>query len=60
VLELGIAARLLTAEYLDERAAGGSRSGFDRVLAKVPDLPAREDDRIDARHEPGKAAKRRW
>ena len=39
---------LLTAEYLDERAQRGSRSAFDRVLAKVPDLPAREDDRIDA------------
>ena len=49
----------LTAEYLDERAARGSRAAFDRVLAKVPDLPASEDDRIDAWHEPEKAAKRR-
>lgn len=29
-------AALLTVEYLEERAARGSRAAFDRVLAKVP------------------------
>ena len=31
---------LLTSEYLRERARRGSRSRFERVLAKVPDVPA--------------------
>jgi len=31
--------------YIRERAARGSREKFDRVLAKVPDVPADERDR---------------
>jgi hypothetical protein len=38
---------LMTAEYLAERAARGSRSSFDRVLAKVPKVPASDDDHIE-------------
>ena len=38
---------LMTAEYLNERAARGSRSAFDRILAKVPAAPPRDDDRIE-------------
>jgi hypothetical protein len=38
---------LMTAEYLNERAARGSRSAFDCVLAKVPSAPARDDDHIE-------------
>jgi HicB family len=38
---------LMTAEYLNERAARGSRPAFDRVLAKVPSAPARDDDHIE-------------
>jgi hypothetical protein len=37
---------LMTAEYLEEHAARASRSAFDSVLAKVPDLPTRQDDQI--------------
>ena len=38
---------LMTADYLAGRAARGDRSAFERVLAKVPNVPAREDDRVD-------------
>ena len=38
---------LMTEEYLAERAVRGNRAAFDRVLAKVPDVPAMEDDRIE-------------
>jgi hypothetical protein len=31
--------------YIRERAARGSREKFDRVVAKVPDVPADERDR---------------
>ena len=37
---------LMTEEYLQERAARGSREKFERVLAKVPDVEPDEDDRI--------------
>ena len=37
---------LMTAEYLEERAACARRPDFDRVLAKVPALPATDDDCI--------------
>ena len=37
---------LMTAEYLEERAARANRSAFDAVLAKVPKLPTRQDDQI--------------
>ena len=38
---------LLTAEHLAERAARGDRSAFDRALAKVPSVAAREGDRME-------------
>jgi hypothetical protein len=37
---------LMTVDYLEERAARGDRAAFDRVLGKVPDIPADEADRI--------------
>jgi predicted DNA-binding ribbon-helix-helix protein len=37
---------LMTVDYLEERAARGNRAAFDGVLAKVPDVPADEADRI--------------
>ena len=37
---------LMTVDYLEERAARGERAAVDRVLAKVPDVPADEADRI--------------
>ena len=36
---------LLTEDYLAERAARGSRARFERVLARVPDVPAEDADR---------------
>jgi HicB family len=41
---------LVTAEYLEERAARGDRVRFDRVLAKVRDVPAEDADRLDRDH----------
>ncbi len=38
---------LLSAENLAERAARGDRSAFDRALAKVPGVTARQDDRME-------------
>jgi predicted DNA-binding ribbon-helix-helix protein len=38
---------LMTVDYLEERAARGDRTRFDRVLARVRDVPAEEDDRIE-------------
>ena len=35
---------LLTREYLEARAARGSRLAFDRVLKKVKDRPPVDDD----------------
>jgi hypothetical protein len=40
------ASALLTGEYLEERARRGSREKFDRVLAKVRDVPPEEEDRL--------------
>jgi len=39
---------LLTREYLEERARSGSRTEFDRILAKVRDSEPEPDDRLDA------------
>lgn len=38
---------LMTAEYLEQRAARGDRGRFDRVLARVRDVPAEPADRLD-------------
>jgi hypothetical protein len=38
---------LMSDEYLKVRAARGNRAAFDRVLAKVPDVEAEGEDRID-------------
>ena len=40
------AAALMTEEYLAERSNRGSRGKFERVLAKVPDVPASPADAI--------------
>ncbi len=40
-------AALLTVEYLEERAARGSRARFDAVLRKVPRRRADSEDRLD-------------
>jgi hypothetical protein len=37
---------LMTVDYLEERAARGDRTRFDRVLGKVRDVPAEEGDRM--------------
>ena len=39
---------LLTEAYLEERAQRGSREGYERALAEVPDVePEEERDRIE-------------
>jgi len=38
---------LLTLDYLEERAARGSREAFEAVLAKVPDREPAEEDRLE-------------
>ena len=38
---------LRTASYLKQRARRGSRKDFESVLAKVPDIPAPEWDRVE-------------
>ena len=40
---------LMTADYLEERAARGDRSRFESVLARVRDVPAQEDDALEKR-----------
>jgi hypothetical protein len=35
---------ILTVSYLEEEARMASRSGFDRVLAKTPDVPSAPED----------------
>ena len=40
-------AALLTVEYLEDRAAGGSRARFDAVLRKVPRRQPAPEDRLD-------------
>ena len=37
---------MLTEEYLGERGKRGSRAAFERVLAKVPDVPAQDADEM--------------
>jgi hypothetical protein len=37
----------MTADYLQARAARGSREKFEAVLAKVPDIEPEERDRLD-------------
>jgi len=39
---------LMTADYLEARAARGDRAAYDAVLARVPDAEPAETDRIDA------------
>lgn len=38
---------LLTLDYLEERAARGSRERFEAVLAKVPDREPADEDRLE-------------
>jgi len=38
---------LMTEDYLEERAARGSRERFEAVLRKVPDVEPEERDRLD-------------
>ena len=38
---------LMTEDYLEERAARGSRERFEAVLGKVPDVEPEERDRLD-------------
>jgi hypothetical protein len=40
------AAALLTVEYLDARGRRGSRAQFDRILARVPDVPPMPGDEL--------------
>ena len=37
---------LRTASYLEERARRGNRRDFEAVLAKIPDVPPPEHDRM--------------
>lgn len=39
---------LMTEDYLEARAARGSREKFEAVLAKVPDVEPEERDRLPA------------
>ena len=38
---------LMTEDYLNERAARGSREQFEAVLGKVPDVEPDDRDRLD-------------
>ena len=38
---------LMTEDYLEERAARGSRERFEAVLRKVPEVEPEERDRLD-------------
>lgn len=40
------AAALLTVEYLEARGRRGSRTQFDRLLARVPDVPPMAGDEL--------------
>ncbi|HXU46170.1 MAG TPA: YlcI/YnfO family protein [Thermoanaerobaculia bacterium] len=42
-------AAILTVDYLEERAARGSREKFEAVLAKVPDVEPEARDRLPDR-----------
>ncbi|HEY6136790.1 MAG TPA: toxin-antitoxin system HicB family antitoxin [Thermoanaerobaculia bacterium] len=50
---------LLTEEYLEARAKRASRSKFEAVLAKVPDVEPEESDRIPAMTRPRRKKKAR-
>ena len=39
-------AALMTSEYLEERAARGSRAKFEKALKQIPDLAASEEDSL--------------
>lgn len=41
------AAAMLTLAYLEERAKRGSGAAFDRILARVPDVPPAPGDELD-------------
>ncbi|MEO1233501.1 MAG: toxin-antitoxin system HicB family antitoxin [Myxococcota bacterium] len=49
-------AALMTEGYLEERARRGSRSRFDRAMAKVADIEPEDVDRLPDR-EPGSQKK---
>jgi hypothetical protein len=50
------AAALLTVEYLEERARRGDATLFDRLLARVPDVPpVPGDELLDTPREANKA-----
>ena len=51
-------AALHTLDYLRERAKRGSRTAFDAVLAKVPDVEPPDYDRLPHGLEPAKARRR--
>ena len=37
---------LMTRDYLEARAARGSRASFDAALGEIPDAPAQDDDTL--------------
>jgi len=41
------ASAILTLAYLEQRAKRGDRAAFDRILARVPDVPPAPGDEID-------------
>jgi len=51
-------AALHTLDYLRERAKRGSRTAFDAVLAKVPDVEPPDYDRLPHRLQPAKTRRR--
>ena len=55
------AAALLTAEYLEARGRRGRRTQFDRILARVPDVPPMPGDELPSplRQSPKKLRPRR-
>jgi hypothetical protein len=48
-------AALLTVEYLEKRGRRASRAAFDRVLARVPDVPPVRGDERKSPRQPNKA-----
>jgi hypothetical protein len=41
------ASAILTLAYLEQRAKRADRAAFDRILARVPDVPPASGDEID-------------
>lgn len=37
---------LMTSDYLEGRAARGSKESFDAALGKIPNIPAQDDDTL--------------